>query len=166
MQLEIGAILEGKVSGITKFGAFVDLPDGKTGMVHISEVAPTFVNDIHDHLSVGQVVKVKVLTISEDGKIGLSIKKATTTPPAEGGVRRQGGSQSRRQSRPPAVSPGRPGRFEWQSSSSRSESSDFEDMMSRFKAASDDRMGDLYRAEGGSRRGPRRGNKPSIPDDE
>ena len=165
MQLEIGAILEGKVSGITKFGAFVDLPDGKTGMVHISEVASTFVNDIHDHLTIGQVVKVKVLTISDEGKIGLSIKKATAAPSGEGGPRRQGNSQPRRQSRPPAPSPGRPGRFEWQSSS-RSESSDFEDMMSRFKAASDDRMGDLYRAEGGSRRGPRRGNKPVIPDEE
>ena len=172
MQLEVGEILEGKVSGITKFGAFIDLPDGKTGMVHISEVAATFVSDIHDHLTVGQTVKVKVLTISDEGKIGLSIKKATATPSAEGGQRRQGGAQPRqagaqprRQSRPPAPSPGRPGRFEWQSSS-RSESSDFEDMMSRFKAASDDRMGDLYRAEGGSRRGPRRGNKPIIPDDE
>ena len=68
-------ILEGKVSGITKFGAFVDLPDSKTGMVHISEVAPTFINEISDYVQVGQTVKVKVLAI-DNGKIKLSIKQA------------------------------------------------------------------------------------------
>ena len=61
MAIEVGMILEGKVSGITKFGAFVDLPDSKTGMVHISEVAPTFINEISDYVKVGQEVKVKVL---------------------------------------------------------------------------------------------------------
>ena len=76
MNLEVGMIVEGKVTGITKFGAFVDLEDGKTGMVHISEVAPTYVSDIKDFLTEGQTVKVKVLTIGEDGKISLSIKKA------------------------------------------------------------------------------------------
>jgi len=171
MQLEVGAVLEGKVSGITKFGAFVDLSEGKTGMVHISEVAPVFVNDIHDHLTIGQEVKVKVLAISEEGKISLSIKKAMA--PAEGdnggnaSHRNNGqhGSSQRRQSRPPVQSAGRPGRFEWQSS--RNEPSDFEDMMSHFKAASDDRMGDFYRAETGTRRGNRRGNsKSNVSDDE
>ena len=76
MSLETGMILEGKVTGITKFGAFVELEPGKTGMVHISEVAPTFVNDINDYLKEGQTVKVKVLSVSEDGKIRLSKKKA------------------------------------------------------------------------------------------
>ena len=72
MQLEVGAILEGKITGITKFGAFVELGEGKTGMVHISEVAPTFVKEITDFVSEGQTVKVKVLSVGEDGKISLS----------------------------------------------------------------------------------------------
>ncbi len=76
MQLEVGSILEGKVTGITKFGAFVELPGGKTGMVHISEVAPTFVKEIRDFVTENQTVKVKVLSISEEGKISLSMKKA------------------------------------------------------------------------------------------
>lgn len=76
MQLEVGNILEGKVTGITNFGAFIDLSDGLTGMVHISEVAPTYVSQIRDHLKIGQEVKVRVLSIGEDGKISLSIKKS------------------------------------------------------------------------------------------
>ena len=76
MQLEVGAIVEGKVAGITKFGAFVALPGGKSGLVHISEIANTYVNDVHDHVQEGQTVKVKVLNIADDGKINLSIKKA------------------------------------------------------------------------------------------
>ena len=75
MQPDVGKIYEGKVTGITKFGAFVELEPGVTGMVHISEVANTFVNEIRDHLTEGQQVKVKVLAVSEDGKISLSIKK-------------------------------------------------------------------------------------------
>lgn len=80
MQLEVGTILEGKVTGILKFGAFVDLGGGKSGMVHISEVAPTYVNDIKEHLHEGDTVKVKVINIAEDGKISLSIKKALPQP--------------------------------------------------------------------------------------
>ena len=76
MAVEIGAILEGKVTGITNFGAFVELPDKTTGMVHISEVSSTFIKDIHEKLSEGDVVKVKVLEINEKGKVALSIKKA------------------------------------------------------------------------------------------
>ena len=76
MQLEVGAILEGKVAGITKFGAIVTLPGGKSGLVHISEIANTYVNDVHDHVQEGQAVKVKVLSILDDGKINLSMKKA------------------------------------------------------------------------------------------
>ncbi len=76
MELEIGAILEGKVTGITKFGAFVSLPDGKSGLVHISEVANTYVNEISEHLTEGQEVKVKLIGIADNGKINLSIKKA------------------------------------------------------------------------------------------
>ena len=80
MQLDVGKIYEGKVTGITKFGAFVELEPGTTGMVHISEVANTFVNEIKDHLTEGQEVKVKVLSVGDDGKISLSIKKAVENP--------------------------------------------------------------------------------------
>lgn len=75
MQLEIGEVLEGKVTGITKFGAFVALPNGQSGLVHISEIANGFVTDVHEYVSEGQSVKVKVIGINE-GKINLSIKKA------------------------------------------------------------------------------------------
>lgn len=74
MAIEVGSILEGKVTGIMNFGAFVALPGGKSGLVHISEIANTFVKDVHDHLQVGQQVKVKILGINEQGKINLSIK--------------------------------------------------------------------------------------------
>lgn len=74
--LEVGAVLEGKVTGILKFGAFVDLGEGKSGMVHISEVAGSYVNDIRDYVTEGQTVKVKVINIAPDGKISLSMKKA------------------------------------------------------------------------------------------
>ncbi len=77
MQLEVGKIVEGKVNKIAKFGAFVDLGENKVGLVHISEVAPTFVKEVGDHIKEGQTVKVKILNLSEDGKIGLSIKQAT-----------------------------------------------------------------------------------------
>ena len=80
MQLEVGKIYEGKVTGITKFGAFIDLGENKTGMVHISEVAPTFVKEITDFISMGETVKVRVLNIGEDGKISLSIKRAVENP--------------------------------------------------------------------------------------
>lgn len=76
MALEPGAIVEAKVTGITKFGAFVALPEGKSGLVHISELANTYVNDVSEHVSVGQAVKVYVVSISPDGKINLSIKRA------------------------------------------------------------------------------------------
>lgn len=76
MSLEIGSVFEGKVTGITKFGAFVLLPVGKSGMVHISEVANTYVDDISQHLEVGQAVKVKVIGIDQSNRINLSIKKA------------------------------------------------------------------------------------------
>ena len=76
MAIEIGSIQEGKVTGIMNFGAFVSLPGGKSGLVHISEISNSFVKDVHDHLQVGQIVKVKVLEINEQGKINLSIKRA------------------------------------------------------------------------------------------
>lgn len=137
MQLEVGAVVEGKVTGITKFGAFVELPDGKTGMVHISEVASTYVKEIRDYVTENQTVRVKILNIGQDGKVSLSMKKAVPPPPAGG--------------RPRAVSPGRPGGFEWQSG--RNEGGNFEDMMSKFKQTSDEKISDLKRSMDGKHGG-------------
>ena len=75
MDLEVGSIVEGKVTGITKFGAFVLLPGGASGLVHISEIANAFVNDVNDYLHMGDAVRVKILSINEAGKINLSIKQ-------------------------------------------------------------------------------------------
>lgn len=136
MQLEVGTILEGKVTGITKFGAFVELPEGKTGMVHISEVAPTFVKEIRDYVTENQMVKVKVLSISEDGKISLSMKKAMDPPPRSA----------------PAPRPSRPGNYEWQATK-KPDATSFEDMMSRFKQTSDEKMSDLKRTMDSKRGG-------------
>ena len=71
-----GAIVEGVVQGITRFGAFVELPDGKVGLVHISEIADTYVKDIRDFLQEGQKVKVRVLNVEDNGKVGLSVRQA------------------------------------------------------------------------------------------
>lgn len=148
MQLEVGMIIEGKVTGITKFGAFVDLPDGKTGMVHISEVAQSYVKEISEHLKEGQQVKVKVLSIGDDGKISLSIKKATEPAPRP----------QKQQDKAPRHKSSRPGDYEWQPTKRSNDSSSFEDMMSRFKQASDERMSDLKRPTDGKRVNSRRGN--------
>lgn len=93
MELTVGAVLEGKVKSITNFGAFVSLPDNKTGMVHISEVANAYVSDIRQHLTEGQDVKVMVIG-NENGKINLSIKRLEPRQPREGGKPnfRNGGS--------------------------------------------------------------------------
>ena len=151
MGIEVGMILEGKVSGITKFGAFVDLPDSKTGMVHISEVAPTFINEISDYVKIGQTVKVKVLALN-DGKISLSMKQALPKEQQKKPQKQNKGRQPYKPA-PPVTSPGS---YEWQSSQKSSPSS-FEDMMSKFKQTSEDKMSDLKR--GGESRGySRRGN--------
>lgn len=80
MEFEIGAILEGTVTGITKFGAFVSLGANKSGLVHISEISNAYVNDVSDFLSVGQKVTVKIIGIDDSGRINLSIKKALPAP--------------------------------------------------------------------------------------
>lgn len=173
MQLEVGGIYEGKVTGITKFGAFVSFEGGQTGMVHISEVAPTFVTEIRDFVSEGQTVKVKVLSINEEGKISLSMKKAlpedqqrrparrTDGPRREGGrkegVRREGTRPPRQPRSAPQQGPARPGDFEWQSR--RNDSGTFEEMMSRFKQTSDEKMSDLKRGNESRRGYSRRGQQ-------
>ena len=161
MQLEVGEIYEGKVTGITKFGAFVGFENGQTGMVHISEVALAFVNEIRDFVTEGQSVKVKVLSITDEGKVGLSIKKALPQPPQGAPQKRPpfkaGGNRERPRPRrtEPVVGPARPGDFEWQQRSN--DCVDFEDMMSRFKQTSDEKISDLKRnnepRRGYSRRG-------------
>lgn len=83
MSTTVGAVVDGKVTGITKFGAFVALEGGGSGLVHISEVANTYVNDISDYLAVGQAVKVRVMSIGEGGKINLSLKRAAEAPAAQ-----------------------------------------------------------------------------------
>ena len=148
--LEVGQIVEGKVTGLTGFGAFVALPDGKSGMVHISEVSSVFVKDIKDHLTEGQDVKVKIIAIGDDGKISLSIKKAME--PDQSNVQRP-----RRQQRKSS-----PNVWQGQTKKPADENMSFEDMMARFKQVSDEKMTDLKHAgetkHGGgySRRG--RGN--------
>jgi len=148
MQFEVGEVMEGKITGITKFGAFVELPENKTGMVHISEVANTYVKEITDHIKDGQVVKVKIVTIDANGKIGLSIKKAAPPP-----VRQQYDNR-------PAPKVSRPGNFEWQGGQ-KGEGASFEDMMSKFKQSSDEKMSDLKRVIDNKRGGfSRRGGGP------
>ena len=98
MELTVGTVLEGKVKSITNFGAFVALPENKTGMVHISEVANAYVSDIRQHLTEGQDVKVVVIG-NENGKINLSIKRLEPKPQREniGAPRREGGNNFRPQ---------------------------------------------------------------------
>ena len=88
MEISVGAILEGTIKSITKFGAFVTLPGGRSGLVHISEIAHSYVENVSDFLSEGQTVKVKVVNIDEAGRINLSIKKATPPPPRPQGFSR------------------------------------------------------------------------------
>ena len=154
MQPEVGAILQGKVTGLTDFGAFVELESGGTGMVHISEVSASYVKNIRDHLQEGQTVKVKVLSVTETGRINLSIKKAEAH--AEGAAIQERRPRSlkapgqRRSSAPANV---------WQGPKTvPTEGQTFEEMMARFKQVSDEKITDLKRAgdsrhSGYSRRG-------------
>ena len=150
--MEVGNIVEGKVTGITNFGAFVELPEGKTGMVHISEVASTYVNQITDFLTEGQTVKVKIINISDDGKISLSIKKAEPRPEREHG--RYGDRNQGRRPYHDRGSQGHGGRGGFGSApAKKDEKPSFEDMMAKFKQASDDKMSDLKKYRGEVKRG-------------
>lgn len=143
MQLDVGKIYEGKVTGITKFGAFVEIDPNTTGMVHISEVANTYVSEIKDHLTEGQSVKVKVLSVSEGGKISLSIKKAMENRSTKKEQRRGGGKENGKQQPRQEKVPQTP-------------EAAFEDMLSKFKQSSDERMGDLKKVIDNKRRNPSR----------
>lgn len=136
MSIETGSKVEGKITGITHFGAFIELPGGKTGLVHISEVADGYVENIKDVLTVGETVTVKVLKIADDGKIALSIRKAVDKPASE---------------RPKPRPQGRPS-----SGGRRPQSSQgsFEDKMDRFLKDSEERLTTL-RKQTDSKRGSR-----------
>ena len=111
MELTVGASLEGKVKTITNFGAFIALPENKTGLVHISEVANTFVSDIRQHLTEGQDVKVMVIS-NENGKVNLSIKRLEARPQREnapaGNFRREGAHNANRPVRTAPTPPPEP----------------------------------------------------------
>lgn len=154
MSIEVGAKLQGKVSGITNFGAFIDLGKGKTGLVHISEVSNGFVKDIHDVLSVGDEVTVKVTSVGDDGKIGLSIRKAQDQPPVE----KKEFHRDNRDSRDNRD--GRDNRFNKQGPRKNfsrnqpvSNKQDFDSLMSSFLKDSDDRLSSLKRNTEGKRGG-------------
>ena len=125
-KLEVGAIVSGKVTGIAKFGAFVEIAPKKTGLVHISEISNDFVKDISDYFKEGQIVNVKILSISPSGKIELSIKQTgSEVSPAE-------------KREYPAKNFADKQRF--QKSSAPSKASSFEDMMAKFKKMSEDKL--------------------------
>lgn len=155
MSIEVGSKLQGKVTGITHFGAFIELPDGKTGLVHISEVADNYVKDINEFLKVGDEVEVKVIAVEKDGKIGLSIRKAKDRPPEE---------QPRPQKRP-ARDQERPGNKQYGSRNSGNRTNQarptvsFEDKMNRFLKDSEERLTSLKRSTESKRggRGAKRG---------
>ena len=135
MAIEIGSIQEGKITGIMNFGAFVSLPGGKSGLVHISEIANTFVKDVHDHLQVGQLVKVKVIEINEQGKINLSIKRAQEEEKKE--------PENKSVSAPNTTS--RPAVPEIGEVSPPSENLSFEEKLKKFMQASDSKNADKRR---------------------
>ena len=150
MEFGVGSIVEGKVTGITKFGAFVSLPGGRSGLVHISEIAYTYVNDVKDHLTEGQEVKVKVIGIDDNNRINLSIKKAMDPPPrpqrssGQGGPRHSGGFA-------PRQGGGRSG-----GPRAHSEPETFEERLKHFMQASDSKLSEMkYTEKRSSRRGRR-----------
>ncbi len=173
MSIEVGSKLQGKVTGITNFGAFVELPGGTTGLVHISEVADNYVKDINEFLKVGDEVEVKVVNVEKDGKIGLSIRKAKERPEeVKQFSRPQNRSDGRPQGRPDGRPQGRPdgrpqgGRPSFGGSGHRGgqrnqppRAPSFEDKMSRFLKDSEERLSVLKRQTESKRggRGARRG---------
>lgn len=155
MEFAVGAILEGKVTGITKFGAFVALPGGKSGLVHISNISDSYVSDINEFLTVGQEVKVKVMNIDQNDRINLSIKHVQSSssprPPRSGG--RGSGSSPRsggRDNRSKGANP---------RNNAPKEPLTFEDKLKQYMAESESRLSEIsrYNDRGRSRRG-RRGS--------
>lgn len=153
MEFGVGAVVDGKVTGITKFGAFVALPDGRSGLVHISEIAYSYVNEVSDHLHEGQEVKVKIIGIDQSNRINLSIKQVE--PPPQRAPRQQGNGGQRFHNgggRPHQNSAPRPTGFVRQAPK---EPTDFEDRLKQFMQSSDSKLSELRYIEkkGGNRRG-------------
>ncbi len=136
MEFKVGDVLEGKITTITSFGVFVDIGEGKSGMVHISEVARNYVSDIKEHVKVNDDVKVKVLNIGDDGKISLSIKRAL--PPEK-----KNDEAPRRDRKSTAQKQTIDSTYTW--APKKSEPASFEEMMNRFKQTSDEKFSDLKR---------------------
>lgn len=148
MSIEVGSVVEGVVTGITNFGAFVELPEGKTGLVHISEVADDYVKDIHDYLQEQEKIKVKVLSMDERGKVALSIKRLQAQTEDQG--QRSSAPHGHGQGHHDFHRGGRRGGY----------NAAFEDKLSRFLKDSDARLTDLRRKTDSKRggRGSRRSN--------
>jgi len=144
MSVEVGSKVQGKVTGITNFGAFVELPEGSTGLVHISEVADSYVKDVNDHLKIGDMIEVKVIS-EKDGKIALSIKKTIDRP------ERPTSSYSQRTPRQ--------GRSDNRSKGNFKPKENFEDKMARYLKTSEENLSTLKRNTGAKQggRGGRRG---------
>ncbi len=146
MQFKVGDIVEGKIVSVKDYGAFVSLSDDVSGMVHISEIANDYVTNISDFAKIGDQVKVKVMSVGDDGKISLSIKRAMPAPKKSDGFKKKS-SDSGFSSKPDPT-------FVW--TPKKSDSTSFEEMMDRFKATSDEKFSDLKHKNPDSRR-PRRG---------
>ena len=140
MDVEVGAIVAGKVSGITNFGVFIDM-DGATGMVHISEVAKNYVKDLKEYVHMGQEVMVKVLSISPEGKISISMKQAEAPSPRE----------ERRPRRERERAPVSRGADSFEFRPKQQESLSFEDMLSKFKQTSDEKLSGMKKSDGNRR---------------
>ena len=139
--VQIGAIVEGRVSGITTFGAFVALAGGKSGMVHISEISAGYVKEIRDVLQENQSVRVKIIGVDERGRISLSIKQAMPE------------DKAKRQPEKTRISGEAPAEFGSVSKKSASTGDSFEDMMARFKSESDEKISDLKKSVTSKRSG-------------
>lgn len=158
MGFEVGSVLEGKVTGITKFGAFVSLPENRSGLVHISEIAYSYVNEVRDHLSEGQTVTVKVIGIDDNNRINLSIKQATP-PPARPERRPNNGPRPQNNGERPAYNGGnrRPQVQQMQTEAVQPKGpASFEDQLKQFMASSDSKLSELHMNE---KRSSRRGNR-------
>jgi len=144
MAIEIGSILKGKITSVTNFGAFVNMSEGKSGLVHISEISSDFVTNIEDVLTVGDEVEVKVIAVSDDGKIALSMKQAVegyvdNAMKKKSKIFKQGNSNSRFKN----------------NNSRNSDSNNFDAMMSSFLKSSEDRLSSLRKSNEGKRGGRR-----------
>ncbi len=141
MEIRAGSILEGNVKSITKFGAFVILPGGRSGLVHISEISHSYVSDVKDHLQEGQEVRVKVVGIDDAGRINLSIKKAMDPPPSPPPRQQNAGySQNARRSDYPNRAPQQMAAPRVAAAAKAPAGNDFEFMMKQFMQNSDSKL--------------------------